>query len=431
MRKKLVALLAACALCASLLPGCTTGGGGSTSSATATGNTGGEKVLQVLWFSDGKEGETFRRLADQYEKENPGIKIEMVEVPFNDMNDKVKNMLAAKKPPALMRTTVMAQYADQLVDLRKYAKAGDAFADQFNTGGLKFIFKDKMIGAPMDITANGLVYNKTAFEKAGVKVPQSPDEIWTWEEWEAAMQTVMEKGGVKYGLVYDKTPFRFSTLIYQAGGSMLNDDLTKSNFTSPGVLRAVKFFKELHEKEIVPESVWLGSENPNNLFRTGQVAMHLGGSWLISNYRTEITDFEWGVTYMPKDAKRSTVPGGKYLAAFEGTGVEKEAAEFIEWLSKPEINAEYCKENYFLSQVKGNEKLDYDYGADFYEIFNNELAATSPVPAAEWGYQEFTSQISNMMRDSLAEVLSGALTPEEYVAQMDAKATEALKDLQK
>lgn len=44
----------------------------------------------------------------------------------------------------------------------------------------------------------------------------------------------------------------------------------------------------------IPSSVWHGSENPNNLFCTGQVAMYFSGSWMIANYKDQITDFEWG-----------------------------------------------------------------------------------------------------------------------------------------
>ena len=76
----------------------------------------------------------------------------------------------------------------------------DAFQNSFGEG-LKFIFDGKILAAPMDVTANGLIYNKTAFEKAGVAVPQSEDEIWTWDEWKEAMKTVMDKSDCKYGQV--------------------------------------------------------------------------------------------------------------------------------------------------------------------------------------------------------------------------------------
>jgi len=281
----------------------------------------------------------------------------------------------------------------------------------------------------MDVTANGLIYNKTAFEQAGVSVPQSEDEIWTWGEWKAAMQKVIENSDCKYGLVYDNTTQRFSTLMYQAGASMLNKDLTASNFNTPEMNRAVSFFKELHDEKIIPDSVWLGAENPNELFRTGQVAMHFSGSWMIANYKDAITDFEWGVTYLPKEVTRSSVPGGKYLAAFQGSGVEKEAAEFIEWISQPENNAVYCQENSYLSQVKGNEKLDYDYGAEFFEIFSKELAATGTQPGAEWGFQAFTGAVQGEIKEKLASVLAGNLTIEAYLQDIETLINVTLAEL--
>lgn len=417
--KKALSMVLAGALTLGAITGCSVGGKKADSEV---------KTLDVVWFSDGKEGESFSKLADQYMAENPNIKIQLIEVPYADLESKIKNMINGKEAPALARLTNLGPFQNQLVDLGEYVSDKDAFVNSFGEG-LKFVFDGKVLAAPMDVTANGLIYNKTAFEKAGVSVPQSEDEIWTWDEWKEAMKTVMEKSDCKYGLVYDKSPQRFTTLLYEAGGSLLNEDLTASNFNTEETKKAVSFFKELHDEGIIPSSVWLGSENPNNLFRTGQVAMHFCGSWMIANYKDQITNFEWGVTYLPKEARRSSVPGGKYLAAFQNTGVEKEAAAFIEWISKAENNAQYCRENSYLSQVKGNENLDYDYGKEYFDIFSKELAATSPQPGAEWGYQAFTGAIQNDLRDKLIDVLAGKLTVDQYVEEMDGTITEALKEL--
>lgn len=441
--KKILSICLAGAMVLGSLTGC--GGGNAAPSSTPTETAGGAeagssesrqetssgevKTLQVVWFSDGKEGESMARLAARYESENPNIKIELIEVPYSDHEAKIKNMVNGKQAPAIARLTNVGPFMNQLLDLSQYVSEGAAFADNFNEG-LKFVYDGKIVAAPMDVTANGLIYNKTAFEQAGVTVPQSPDEVWTWEEWKTAMQTVMEKSDCKYGLVFDKSAHRFSTLMYEGGASFLTEDLSASNFNTPEMSRTISFFKELHDEKIIPDSVWLGSENPNNLFRTGQVAMHFAGSWMIANYKDEITDFEWGVTYLPKDKVRASVPGGKYLGAFQGSGVEQEAADFIEWLSKAENNAVYCQENSYLSQVKGNEVLDYDYGAEFFEIFSNELSSTSPQPGAEWGYQAVIGVIQLDVRDQLIEVLAGKLSVEDYLAEMDELITETLADIE-
>lgn len=426
--KRLIALGLTAALAGTLLSGCGGTNSGSQAQSGESASTDKNVTLQVLWFSDGTEGDVMMELAHQYEEENPGVTIELIETPYDEVDNKLKNMLAAGSPPAIARVSSFAAYENQLVTLTDYAESGDAFRDNFYDS-LMFEIDGKMVAAPMDVTANGMVYNKTAFDKAGVSVPTSPDEVWTWEEYTEAVKTVMEKGGVKYGLVYDRSPFRFTTMLYQFGGRMLNEDMTASAFNSAENIAAVQKFIDLHNEGVIPTSVWLGSEDPNNLFRTGQIATHIGGSWLLSNYRTEITDFEWGVTYLPKEVQRSTIPGGKYLCAFQGSGVEEEAVKFIEWISQPEQNAYYCEKNYFLSPVKGNEELNYDYGKEMFAIFADELANTSEVPGAEWGYQALTALVQNDMRDLLAETLNGKYTAEEYTAQMDQVINNALAEL--
>lgn len=442
MKKTLAALLTGMIILGSMT-GCGSGTAATTADASVTAAddsgagsrrtetqavSGETKILEVVWFSDGKEGESFLRLAEKYQEEHPNIKVELIEVPYSEHENKIKNMLNGNQAPALARLTNVGPFLNHLVDLSQYTSQGAAFADNFGEG-LKFVYDGRIVAAPMDVTANGLIYNKTAFEQAGVSVPQSPDEVWSWEEWKAAMVTVMEKSDCKYGLVFDKSTHRFSTLMYEAGASLLTEDLSASNFNTPEMNRAVSFFKELHDEDIIPDSVWLGSENPNNLFRTGQVAMHFAGSWMIANYKDEITDFEWGVTYLPQDKQRASVPGGKYLAAFQGSGVEQEAADFIEWISEAENNAIYCQENSYLSQVKGNESLDYDYGAEFFAIFSNELAATNSQPGAEWGYQALTGVIQLDIRDQLIEVLAGKLSAADYLVEMDELITETLDEI--
>ena len=435
MRKILAGMLAG-AMILGTLTGCsggqeTTGAAADKTAAETAGKeesaSGDVKTLDVVWFSDGKEGESCMRLTEEYMELHPDIKIELIEVPYADVDNKLKNMLNAGEQPALARLTNLGVVQNQLIDLNEYVSDPEAFKNNFGTG-LRTDFDGKFLAAPMDVTANGIIYNKTAFEQAGVEVPQSEEDIWTWEEYEEALKKVIEGSDCKYGMVFDYSVQRFSTLLYQAGGSLLNEDMTASNINSPEMRRALDWFKKLHDDGIMPTSVWLGAENPNEMFRTGQVATHFAGSWMIANYKDQITDFEWGVTYLPKDAERATVPGGKWLGAFAGTGVEKEAAEFIEWISQPEQNARYCKENYYLSQVKGNEALDYDFGAEYFEIFSNELNASSEIPGKEWGYQAFTNAIQTDLKNGISEMLAGNITTDELIENIDQIAADFLAE---
>lgn len=387
----------------------------------------GRTVLDMLWFNDAGEGASLNRLVDLYEAEHPDIDINVIDLPYDAINDRLRNSVLGGKPPALARTMNLGTFERYLVDLSEYL--GPEFADNFNEGGLNFVINGKILGAPMDITVNGLVYNKTLFDQAGITVPQNEDEIWTWEEWKDAMRRVMQNSDAEYGIVIDTSIHRLCTLVYQTGASMLTSDLKQSNYGHPGWIRALNFYKSLVDEGLMPVGIPGGSENPAQLFRTGKVGMHLAGNWLVGQYKNEITDFEWGFTYLPKDARRSSVPGGKYIAAYKGSGVEKEAAEFIEWISRRENNAVFISENYFVSQVRGNEHLDYDFGGEWFEIFASDMAASGLQPGKEWGFQEFNTINNDRQGSYFKEVALGLHTPEWYVETMDGVAKGALEEV--
>ncbi|MDO4741596.1 MAG: sugar ABC transporter substrate-binding protein [Eubacteriales bacterium] len=383
------------------------------------------KTLDMLWFSDGAETDAMLKLIAEYEGLNPGIKINLLEVPFEDMSQKIMMSVAGGEPPALVRTTegITSNVNEAYVDIGDYVEDKDALLAQFMSSIQSyFVLNGKICALPTDVTANGMIYNKTAFDKAGVAVPTSPDDIWTWDEFVAGVKTVMEKGGVQYGLVIDNPSHRWSTILYEFGGRFVTPE--GPAFNSPEAIAAINLTKSLFDEGIVPKSTWLGGEDPNNLFRSGQVAVHLSGNWMLTNYRDNIKDFEWGVTYCPIEKNRSSVPGGKQLAACAGTGVEQEAVDFIVWVTGQEANKQYCEESLFISPRLDNAELNYSFGSEYFAIFANELANTVEAAAGDWGFPGLAAKIGTTLTEGMYEVVAGSLTAEELVEEVDALAAE-------
>lgn len=383
------------------------------------------KHLSMLWFVDGQEGVVMQGLIDEYEATHPNIEIEMIEVAYADLNNKVTTMLSANEQPALARMTNIIKFADYCLPLNEYI--GEDFSSRFaKKDGI--MFGDQCLGATMEYTAAGVIYNKTAFEKAGVSVPTSAEETWTFDEFKEALKTVMEKGGVKYGLVVDKTMGRYINFMYAAGGRLMNDDFTASAFNSDQNRRALQYLVDMHNEGIIPSGVWLGNENANTMFRSGQVAAHIGGSWLLTSYDSEITDFEWGVTYLPKEELFATQSAGKYLVAFKGTGVEKEAAEFIDWFSTPEITNRYLEPNFFISNLvaKAETPSESKY-ADAFAVFSEEIAADNTKMSKETNTTIFVAVGTDFL-ELISSALAGEKTVDEAITEMDELVTEAIAD---
>ena len=423
--KKVLAMVLALAM-AFALTAC--GGSGMSDQGTSgsgAGSTGEVKEMDMFWFPDGGDTAAMQKLIDQYQTENPNIKINLIEIPFEDIQNKIMVSVSGGTPPALARTTesVTSFINEATIDFADYVDKDELLSQFLPSIHNYFVLNDKVCSVPTDVTANGLIYNKTAFEKAGVSVPTSPDDIWTWEEFEQALKTVMEKGGVQYGLVIDNPTHRWSTILYEFGGSLANEN--GGNLSSPESLAAIEYTKHLFDEGIVPKSTWLGGEDPNNMFRSGQVAAHLSGNWIFINYRDNITDFEWGVTYLPTEVTRSSVPGGKQLTAFEGSGMEQEAVDFIMWVTAQEQNAQYCEESLLISPRLDNAELNYSFGSEYFAIMANELDNTVPEASFDWGYPNLSAELQTILEEGFSEVINGTMTAQELAAEADA-ATNAL-----
>lgn len=389
-----------------------------TSGLTGCGSTkssNGVKTLNFVWFSDGNEGKVMSEIAKEYEASHKNIKINMIEVPFNDEISKIKTMISGGDPPALARiaSANIGDVSNYAVDLSPYVGGINSFSSQFVDSIKPYYIKgNKIIAAPSDVTINALIYNKTLFDKAKVSVPTSPDNIWTWDQFEQSIKKVLTYGGAKVGLVWDVTPFRWSTILYEFGGSIFNSDGTKCIINDSNGVAALNYFIKLHQDGVMPKSVWLGGDNPNDLFRSGQAAADLAGNWVLTSYK-DIKDFEWGVTYLPKGIIRSSVPGGKFLMAFKGSGVEKEAADFIKYLSSKEVNSRYCKENLFMSPRTDSQNLNYSYGNEFFKIFEDELKNSSVKASNDWARTNITSKMQLDLKKAITDTLQGNSTPKQ------------------
>ncbi|MBZ4646495.1 MAG: extracellular solute-binding protein family 1 [Clostridia bacterium] len=373
-------------------------------SAKTEDSTKKNVVLKFLIADDTNEGGAMAYIAQKYEKEK-GIKVEMIEVPYEKQPSKLQTMIQGGDAPALVRATKFKVYKDYLLDISDIVDLSvipESLHEKMKVDG-------KVVVIPSNVTANGMIYNKTAFEKAGVKIPTSPEEIWTWEEFVAAVKKVVDSGAVKYGLVWDHSQQRFQTLMYQFGGSIFNEDVTKVVANSKEGEEALKYFIKLHDDGIIPKSVWLGSEDPSAMFKSGQVAVHMAGNWKINDYQQNIKDFEWGAVYMPKGTIRSSVPGGNFVFAVKGSKVEAEAKEFLKWFYSPEVYKEYCEKGAYMSS-RTDVTPKYQYGNEAYAVFNDELKNTPAIAGIDYT-NEFSDFVGNLLRDNIEYAMKGEKTP--------------------
>lgn len=433
--RRVLALGLSAALAAALLGGC----GGSPAEENAAAENSGDATaetssdaepveMDLIWWTDGNETAVMQSLIDEYEALHPNITINLQEIAFEDLTTKLQMSIAGGESPAMSRCveTTISQLSDAMVDFNDYVD-GEALKEEYlDSVDYLYLAGDQIAAIPTEVTANGMIYNKTAFEAAGVEVPTGEDDIWTWDEFKQALQKVVDSGAVKYGMVIDNPSHRWATILYEFGGSLANEQ--GGNLSSPESLNAINYTKELFDEGLAVSSIWLSGEDPNNLFRSGEVAVHIAGTWMVQNYDENIQDFEWGVTYMPIGTTRSSVPGGKSITAFKGTGCEQEAVDFITWVTAQEQNARYCQECLFVSPRVDNANIEYPVRSEEFAVFANELANTTPAASFDLSMPGYTTIAYTALQDLWPEVLAGQLTPEEMAAEIDAQTNEYMQE---
>jgi alpha-1,4-digalacturonate transport system substrate-binding protein len=381
-----------------------------------------KKTLSVLWFNDANESDVFMKTMEGYQKDNPSIAIDMQVIPFKDYDTKLKLMIAGGNPPDVVRlaSASVPLFTGSLEPLSG-KKEFDELAKGYFESSLA-LGKDeagRIMAMPTEATANGMIVNVTYFKNAGLDVREL-SKTWTWDQWVDAMKKVLKANPkAKYGITIDYSTHRFSTFLYEAGGRFVADDGKSMNFNTAETVDALNFFKALHDDGLAPKSVWMGSENPQELFQSGLVACHVGGSWLINAYVKNVRDFDWTVVRMPKRKINSSVPGGKFVGTFKSSPNKKEALDLIAAFSDKAHNEMYCRDTFNLSARK-DAKISYSTRSAEFAVFTDELNRTPVYTALDWKRDE-VAKLNPYAREQIVAGLLGIQTMAQTAANIQAK----------
>jgi len=392
--------------------------------AAESATTAKPTTLSVLWFNDANESDVFLDTIQDYLAANPNVKVDMQVIAFNEYEQKLKLMISGGNPPDVARITNnhLAALGPSLEPIDSYVSNIEEVKKQYMPASVAFTLgpKGEMLAYPTEATANGMIVNLTAWKKAGIDVKEL-SKTWTWTEWEAAVKKVIAANDkIKYGLALDFTPHRFSTIMFEFGGSFMNSNQTAIDFVKKENIDAINYVKHLHDSGLVPKSVWLGSENPAELFQAGLVASHIGGSWLINTYNTNVKDFEWCAVSTPKGKINSSVPGGKFIASFKDSKNKKVAMDLMAAFSDKKHNELYCLNTFNLSS-RLDSNVQYPSNVGDFAVFQSDLSKTPAFTAVEWKDAN-VNKISATLREQIVQVLLGNITADAAVRAVQDKA---------
>jgi multiple sugar transport system substrate-binding protein len=330
-RRLAVALIAVLAL---VLAACGGGGGDSSSGPTEI----------AVWHGyQDTEGDVFKGLVAQYNKDHPDVKVSELYSSNDLVLQKVLTAVRGDSAPdvAYMFGSWSPNIAKipQIVDMKdEVAKPDWKWDDFYQAERDAATVGDKIVGVPALVDNLAIVYNKKLFADAGV-APPNPN--WTWDDFRAAAAKLTDPAKGQFGWLLpadgsEDTVWHYAPMLWEAGGDILSPDNTKAVFNSEA---GVKALTVLQQMAVTDKSLYLDTTNENGpkLMNSGKVAMLVTGPWDLSS----LPDIDYDVQVMPtfagSDGGHQTIAGPDNWVVFNNGDKKKQAAiDFVKWLTAPE-----------------------------------------------------------------------------------------------
>lgn len=320
------------------------GGGGAVS--TDTGKASGT----VTWWdtSDAKnEAPTFKELIKKFEAQNSNVKINYVNVPFSEAQEKFRTAAQGNSgAPDVLRAEVA--WTPDFASLGYLQDVTDVFSDTGDylpTPLSSNKFEDKLYGVPQVTDAPALLYNKGFLQKAGVDVPKS------WNDVKAAAAKIKSSNpGVTAALFMQSGGYFSLPYIYSEGGDLLNPEQKKITISSPEAVKGVQDAVDLVKSgAAVTDTTSDSYNNMMTAFKDGKVAMIINGPWSVADIKTgsafkDATNLGISPTPAGSSGKSGSPVGGHNYVIYAQSKVKSAAAEFIKFMNSAGSQAYLAKE---------------------------------------------------------------------------------------
>ena len=189
---------------------------------------------KVVFWAMGREAEVVSGLVADFERENPGIAVDLQHIPWTAAHEKLLTAYAAGALPDLCQlgNTWIPEFAalDALQPLQGYVGASPVVRrDDYFPGVWDAVVVDgRLLGVPWYVDTRLLFYRKDILREAGVALP-----IRTWAEWDAAMAKVKAHVGPRrYAILLPVNEFEQPlSLGLQTGDPLLREHDTRGNFS--------------------------------------------------------------------------------------------------------------------------------------------------------------------------------------------------------
>ncbi|ERK69240.1 ABC transporter substrate-binding protein [Leifsonia aquatica] len=316
------------------------GSSGGSSGEVASGDYSGPKVTVTFWngWTGGAAPVLVPKLVDKFNSEHKNIVVKDVPMEWADLAKKMPLAVKAGKGPdvAVAHGDDIATYAAQglLLKSDSIVKSLGYSASDFPEGLMKAgEYKGAQYGIPWSVTPLGLYVNKDVLSQAGIDPTTIPADKASYMDALAKLKTAGIQGEWVDGYVFTGT-FEFESLLWQFGGDLFNDDVTKATFNSDAGVQALTHMVDLIKEGYSPANV--AQDGNINALIAGKTAFNWNGVWQTTN--TAFDKLAWTAVAVPQIGTEKAVwSSSTHWMFMNNKGQDKNktaaAATFVKWMN--------------------------------------------------------------------------------------------------
>ncbi|MFB9273760.1 ABC transporter substrate-binding protein [Cohnella cellulosilytica] len=339
----------------SVLAGC----GGDKANTAGNGGASGEggkekqvKLRMIESLTSPDRTAYLKEMLSRFQSENPNITVELVSPPFDQADNKIKTMLAAKQDLDVLevRDLTVSEFSNNgyLEPLNDYVTDWSDYGTITDVAKSVGSLEDKLYFIPNGMYQRQLFYRADWFEEAGLAAPTNYEELV-----ESAIK-LTDPNKNRYGFSFrggsgaNGVPdaivqnYNFDNIDHE-DSLFLKDGHTM--FSTPEAKQAVELYIKLFKEGSPKDSINWGFSEQVQAFTSGVTAMILQDPDVIPSLKEKMDISTVGTAPMPKG------PSGKSFVSAGGAGwgvtsysANKEAAfKLIQFLSSPKENTDFAK----------------------------------------------------------------------------------------
>lgn len=380
-----------------------------------------QRSAEVLDFwAMGREGEVVTELMAEFERENPGVRVRVQQLPWTAAHEKLLTAFAGDATPdvAQLGTTWVPELA-ALGALEPLGgrlggstsiRQGDYFEGPWNSN----VMGGALVGIPWYVDTRVLFYRSDLLAQAGFKGPPQ-----TWDEWRAMLAALSVRTDRRFGVLLPINEYDpLLVLGLQQGDALLRDDARWGNFRSPGFRKALGFYREMFERGWAPPVSNNEVSNLWNEFARGYFAFYITGPWNIGEFKRKLPpehQGHWMTAPMPgPDGLGASTAGGSSLVVFKGSKRKDAAWALVQYLSRPDVQERFHALTGNLPPRRSVWETPALRNDVYAQAFRAQLERSRPAPKVpEW------ERIIIEMQILAAEVAHGKRSVDDACVELD------------